>query len=135
MAPPVTVQAQSTSWADEHLSDTELIFVSDETLHEPSDVQTCPAIGTSEPKNMPPYGGAPSGTGMKHNDATPQTGQAVDLSRRSEKRGNDGQLERPDSRQSYAQATTKYDWNTVDHKRMKRNSAMVLLGAKTTSQK
>ena len=132
-------QVPSTSWADDQLSDAELICVTDESVCLPSSSQICPPHGTSVGASKPPQSSAPSGSRGNYNMSTPQPDQAVDMSRKGEKRGNDGHLERPGNNQSYAQATTKYPWNTVENKRTKRNRAedgsLVLLGAKATSHK
>ena len=129
---PNTEIATAVSWADDNLSDVELISASDESVALVSSLQSRPPIGSS----VVTHGPVTTGSGANQRPATmPQGGQSNNNGRKGEKRSNDGQLDRNEKSNSYSDAAKKYQWGTVESKRSKRNSAHddvgSLLGAKT----
>ena len=128
----------SVSWADDHVSDAELIRVSDGTIH-PSHHQ---ANGKPIDMTVPHRGSAPSGAtrGAVANQAPkpPQTDRLGPNNGKGAKRGNDDGPELDDDYETYAEKASKYPWGVVENKRSKRNSADdngMLLGVRSTPHK
>ena len=134
--PPMTLPGPSNtteadSWADDIVSDAELIYVSDETGPTTSAQSRINTAVNSGPPGGTEVGGAPVSAGPSMNLNPPLHDQ-----RRSEKRGRESNSEPNGNRESYA-GVTKYRWRDVENKRTKRNNSDdgSLLGVKATPHK
>ena len=135
--PPHKNYAVDESWAEDHMSDADLICMSDQAETYENRSQNGGASTMTSTSNNAAYGGATRGSSTNQPRYGPQSAPGNGNSRKGEKRVNDGHLDRPsDERESYAGAASKFNWNTVENKRSKRNSDDgMLLGVKSTPHK
>ena len=128
------------SWADDPMSDADLICVSDETVSKATSRQGPSAETAHELNTGPPRSNGPRGPNVGRPAPTPQSGQPDNNNRKGEKRLNDGQIQSNDRSNTYADAARKeFDWNVMESKRTKRNSndesLNLLLGARSMPHK
>ena len=137
--PPHKNYAVDEPWAEDHMSDADLICMSDQAETYENRRQNGGASTTTSTSNNAAYDGATRGSSANQPRYGPQSAPGNGNSRKGEKRVNNGHLDRPsDERESYAGAASKYNWNTVENKRSKRNSddgMFMLLGVKSTPHK
>ena len=128
------------SWADDSMSDADLICVSDEPVSKVTSRQEPPAEIDRDSNSGPPRNNGTGGPGAGRPPLKAQNGQYGNNNnnRKGEKRSNDGHLHSNDSSNSYADAARKeFDWNVMESKRSKRNSSdqNMLLGARSMAHK
>ena len=129
--------ASAAEWASDHVSDAELICVSDETISQNVGLVNRAPQTSGAPPTQSCYNDASNGKD-DGNSQPKQVGQHDSRevnNRKGAKRGNDGNIEVSDRQDSYADKASKYRWGKVENKRAKRNSSgddTMLLGVKST---
>ena len=87
----IDVDNVTESWADDHLSDVELISASDESVALVNRLQSLPPPGNPNVNRVPQQSGAARSNGSQSSATIKKTGQSSNNVRKGEKRGNDGQ--------------------------------------------
>ena len=126
------------SWADDHVSDAKLMYVSDNAIPSDSGQRGNNYAGATAPAAAASYNGVPrAGGAASSNIPNPKAMQPLNDQRKGEKRGSDGHPDPPVSAESYADAA-KFKWDNVENKRFRRNNSdngTTLLGVKSTPHK
>ena len=134
----------SNSWAEDHVSDAEIVAITDASIPNDTDtVQSSVAAKSNPQQNRADiFRDAILEVRQREEAAMGLIGPSVPhdkLQNKGEKRDNDGSLNESNQPQSYASSVINYDWQGPDNKRRRRGNSgdnmHVLFGSKSTPQK